>query len=264
MKYFGLFVFTVSFLGACDPGDESLGDTGTEGGASSTGASTVTLGETEPGSGSGGGSSSGGTTSDLTSGADTGSTAGSGTTQGTGEESTTGNPACENDPLPAEEAALVTISIELTNDTAEPTYVIASAQQCTGLSVAREGTSLNLANAYSCGCECPGAGPAGYTTIALDPGMTHIFSWDGREMAPYQTREDCFDGEFCGADTRGVPQLVEPGPVTFTIPLYDEAADFEDFGVFGFQDRCVSPTTFTVDVELGTEDQLIPVALSDL
>lgn len=50
MKYLGLIVLTASLVIGCDPGDESLGDTGAEGGTSSTGetgASSVTPGETE-------------------------------------------------------------------------------------------------------------------------------------------------------------------------------------------------------------------------
>lgn len=46
MKYLGLIVLTVSLVTGCDPGDESLGDTGAEGGESSTGASNGSLGDT--------------------------------------------------------------------------------------------------------------------------------------------------------------------------------------------------------------------------
>ncbi|MCH9681810.1 MAG: hypothetical protein K0V04_10285 [Deltaproteobacteria bacterium] len=217
-----------------------------------------------PGDDSGVGDSA---TTESTTQADTGSTADSGTSQDTSgdTDSSTGDPVvCQDDPVPPPEASQVSISIELTNDTAEPTYVIASSHQCTGLSVARDGSDLFLANGSTCGCECPGPEPASYTTMALDPGMTHVFGWDGRSLVPYTTREDCMEDEFCGFDSQGSPRPIEPGPVTITIPLYDEADTFEDFGEFAFQNRCTSPRTFSVDVELGTEDQLIQVALSEL
>ncbi len=194
----------------------------------------------------------------------TASTADSGTSQTTAD-SGTGNPTvCQDDPVPPAEDSVVSITIELTNDTADPTYVIASSDQCTGLSVSRDGSELFLANAYTCGCECPGAGPASYTTMALDPGMTHTFGWGGRSLVSYLIREDCPEGGSCGVDSRGSPRPVAPGPVTITIPLYDEAGEFDDFGALGFQERCTSPRTFSVDVEVGTEDQVIPVALSEL
>lgn len=230
------------------PGDDGSSDAG--GSSGSVGSSGTTMAAT---------------TADT--GVSTGSTDSAGSSDATGpaDSTDTGAEMCVDDPAPREGPSPSTITVQLLNDTEAPAYVLDMALDCTPFDVTREGEILPLANGYRCGCECPSPPPASYQAVVLDPGMTHVVGeWDGRQLATYTLREDCGEG-FCVAELAGVPTAAPEGPATLTIPMYAEAGMFETKEFVGaFLERCPGDWTFTVDVELGVEDQLIEVLLSDV
>lgn len=243
-------VVLLALASACPGDDAALDDTSTGPGTgsdttSSTGPGTgTTLGET----GSTGGSS--GTSGETTAGtADSGS-------------SDTGATLCETipeEPLPA----VLEVSLEILNDTAEPVYVLGPASFCSEYAVARNGRSVPIRNGFQCGCECPGPPTPTAEAVALDPGQTLVLTWDGRALVFYEEHYLCDDE--CWSDVVGAEQPLESGPITMTIPVYDAAGVARQFDTLGSQEEiCESPLSFSVDFELGTGDLTVPVALSEV
>jgi hypothetical protein len=235
-----LAILTVLLVSACPGADAPAEDT-------STGATDS--------------SSTAGTADTDTSGdsADTGT---SGDSADTGTSSDTGVEACEDDP-PEDIPAVLGVTLEILNDTAETVFVLGSSERCTPFGALRDGVSLPIVKGFTCGCECPGPPSPTMVSVALDPGASFMVTWDGRALASYTQAFDC-EGE-CFTETNGRPQPVEPGPITMTIPVYTEAASTESLESVGWtEERCESPLSFTVDFDLGTEDVMLSVPLSSV
>jgi len=242
----------VVLASAC-PGRPTVGDDGDESSSSSTGTGT-------------------GTTSGvvLTETSGTDETSGtSGTTTDT-VDTDTGPLVCEPFESLEEITAILEVTVEILNDTAEPVYVLEWSDFCTSYAMARDGLDLPIVFGFSCPCEC-GPPEVEASAMALEPGQSLVLTWDGRGLVFFAENVHCTwkdqDGveEWCERDTTAVSQPLAPGPITMTIPIYDEE------GYYGQSDLqtyalplCESPRSFTVDFELGTEDLTIPVALSEV
>ncbi len=223
-------------------------------------------GSSEEGAGSTAGTSVGtsqgsdGTVGPTTSDDSASGTDGTDGTDGTGNTDT-GPVVCEFEPTATIEATLE-VTIELVNDTADPVYVVGSAEYCLPFSVAQGGQELALALGHLCGCECPPPPMPTVEVIALEPGQTQELTWDGRALALYQERYLC-DTE-CWSSTNGAPQPQPPGPLTLTIPIYESLDPFEQEQLDNLENRCAAPLSFEVSFDLGSEDLTVSVLLSSV
>lgn len=103
---------------------------------------------------------------------------------------------------------------------------------------------------------------ASVEVVAVEPGDSFDLAWDGRAKTPFQEFTFCEEGGTCESSTVGAARPLEPGPITMTIPLYDAEGSYgEDFSDGGI---CPSPLQISVDFELGSEDLIVPVALSEV
>ena len=166
---------------------------------------------------------------------------------------------------------ILEVTVEILNDTAEPVYVLESVDACTPYGLTRGDRPLPIGLGYSCPCECGPPEPSVYA-VALAPGQSLVLTWDGRVMEFYTQNFYCEwkdqNGveEWCETSTSAAFQPLDPGPLTMTIPIYDEEGSYDQ----GWSEStlvlsaCESPRSFTVDFELGTEDLTIPIALSEV
>lgn len=248
----------MSLASAC-LGDPILGDDGSST-SSDSGSSGTTLASS---SGTDGSFGTSGTSTD-------GATAGTTAETTDGDTSDTGPLVCE--PLEGLQdiPAILEVTVEILNDTAEPVYVLEWFEYCTPYAMTRDGLNLPIVFGFSCPCEC---GPPEIATgaIALEPGQSLVLTWDGRVLVFFPRNVHCKwkdqDGvkEWCERDTTAVSQPLAPGPITMTIPIYDEEGYYGQSSLETYElPICGSPRSFSVDFELGTEDLTIPIALSEV
>lgn len=208
----------------------------------------------------------------------TSGTDGTSGTSGTTDDDTADSGTSDTGPLACEPLAglpdispILEVTVEILNDTAEPVYMLESADACTPYGLTRGDRPLPFAFGYGCPCECGPAQPYTYVT-ALAPGQSLVLTWDGRVMVYYNQRFYCeWKGpsgveEWCETGSDAALQPLDPGPLTLTIPIYDEEGDYYPRWDYSPQelDACASPRSFSVDFELGTEDLTIPIALSEV
>lgn len=176
-----------------------------------------------------------------------------------------GDPAstCESQTVAIDTlAAVLLVKVEILNDTVEPVYLVGSAMECTEYALERSGSSVPIASIPRCGCECAEYPPASVEVVAVEPGDSFVVYWDGRVQLDYRKYFFCEEDASCWDESTSAAQPLEPGPITMTIPLYDEAGSFELSP--GPLSICESPRSFDVSFELGTEDLTVPVALSEV
>ena len=237
------------------PGDDApVSDSSSDDGAGTSTGPTGTSDATVAGTGSTGGTSTGATDS-------TGST-----TDGVADESSsssdTGPEECVTEPTETLPAVLE-VSVDILNDTADTVYVLGTADGCTAYDVIRDGLSLPLALGPICGCECPPPALPMAEAVALDPGQSYSLTWDGRLLALYQEHLLC-EPSTCIVEVNGSLQPLQPVPLTIRIPIYTEAGMYAQPAAGGVQTPCESPLSFSVEFELDTSDVMLSVALSEV
>jgi hypothetical protein len=249
-------VLLVSFASACsgrptvvDDADEGTSTSSSTDSGTTSGAMLTDTSDTDGTSGT-----SGATT-------DTAGTADSGS-------SDTGPLVCEPLEDVPDVPAILEVTVEILNDTAGPVYVLEWADACTPYALTRDGRQLPIGAGGACPCECGGPPRPSTTAVALEPGQSLVLTWDGRVMVFYTENFYCeWQGqEWCRRARTAVFQPLAPGPITMTIPIYDEEGYYyQRPGTTTLElIACESPRSFSVDFELGSEDLTIPVALSEV
>lgn len=274
MKHSSALVLTVAVIWSPGClGDHNLGNLGDPTGTTTTVGSEASGPRTED---HGAESTRGGGTADPTVGTDdtSGSSEGDGTqsSDGTGATGSTGDTGdtegtglrCETESLP-ELPAVLGVTVEIINDTEEIVYLADQTLGCTPFGVRRDEGWLSLSMGGLCGCECPAPSDIEIETMALAPGQSTMLSWDGRALAAFSRQTLCVEAplpERCLSEGDGSAQPLDPGAVELVVPVFGPEPPVPTLGSYGPLDMCMGMSSFSVELELGTEDIIQDVALS--